>query len=112
MSRLYQMEISISKFNDKKTDEIEEAANNEWEGLDKNFDIFNSVLNSYSKNYLCGGEDEEEFTERITKAIWKANGAFCVVNVKATFLESLPFDEHELDEEDYNRFIEDEKEVN
>lgn len=44
---------------------------------------------------LCGGESEEEFADRISEAIWEANGgAYCMVHVMATYLENLPCDNH------------------
>lgn len=52
---------------------------------------------------LCGGESEDEFAERITKAIWQANGQFCSVEVCATYLEDLPCEQYQLDRDDYDR---------
>ena len=51
------------------------------------------------------GSSEEVFAERLSVAIWKANGAYCEVVVKATYLESLPYETHSLDEDDYARLI-------
>ncbi len=39
-------------------------------------------------------------------AIWKANGAYCEVSVDATYMESLPYETHSLDEDDYKRLME------
>lgn len=44
-------------------------------------------------------------TERLSLAIWRANGAYCDVTVRATYLEELPYETHCLDEADYARLI-------
>lgn len=119
MSRLYGIDIAISKFNKEKIDEIEEAAGEEWSGLNDDWSNPNTLktpdpepsLSSYSEGYFCSGEDEEEFINRITKAVWKANGGFCIISISATCLEDLPFNSYELDKDDYDQFVEDEKET-
>ena len=52
------------------------------------------------------GRSEEQFTERLSVAIWRANGGYCRVSVDATYLENLPYETHGLDESDYARLIE------
>jgi hypothetical protein len=53
---------------------------------------------------------EEEFTERLSVAIWRANGAYCEVTVNATYLENLPYETHCLNEADYARLIDKQQE--
>ena len=62
-------------------------------------------MQASAQHSLSGGESEEEFTERLSLAIWRANGKFCDVSVDATFLEDLPYEIHTLDENDYERLI-------
>jgi len=52
------------------------------------------------------GESGLEFTHRFTKAIWKANKAFCAVEVTVTDLENSPYETHELNEVAYNAWKE------
>jgi hypothetical protein len=48
----------------------------------------------------------QEFTERLTVAIWRANGSYCGVLVTAAYLEiEPPTEEHQLDESDYERLM-------
>ena len=49
--------------------------------------------------------ERREFTERLSLAIWRANGSYCHVSVDATYLENLPYETHALDEADYARLI-------
>lgn len=63
------------------------------------------TLTASAEGSLCGGESEEKFTERLSLAIWRANGAYCDVTVRATYLEELPYETHCLDEADYARLI-------
>jgi len=62
-------------------------------------------LSAYGEGLLGGGETEREFTERLSVAIWRANGAYCEVSVNATYLEELPSETYSLDEDDYARLI-------
>ena len=48
---------------------------------------------------------EEQFTERLSVAIWRANDGFCEVVVNATYMEELPYEIHSLDQADYARLI-------
>lgn len=108
MSRYYGMGIEISEFNKDKKDEIIDEANEEWpsfsddwrdsEKINPNADPF---LSAYGEDSLTGGESDDEFCTRVTKAIWKANGGYCKVRVRSTYLEELPCEYHELSKEDY-----------
>jgi len=49
---------------------------------------------------LCLGEKEQEFADRLVRAIWKANGGYCYVEVHATYLENLPYDTYTYGEDD------------
>jgi hypothetical protein len=50
---------------------------------------------------LCGGEQEHEFAKRLAMAIWEANGGFCLVDVRAVYLEELPYESYTYDEDDF-----------
>ncbi len=103
MSRYYEMGVEITGHRPDKADAIRDAATNEWEFADW-YDQ-DGKLTASAEGSLCGGETEEEFTERLSMAIWQANGAYCEVTVNATYLESLPYETHCLDEDDYTRLI-------
>ena len=62
-------------------------------------------LQASAQDTLGGGESEEQFTERLSVAIWRANGSFCELVVSATYLENLPYETHTLNQEDYDRLI-------
>jgi len=103
MSRFYEMSVDVSGYDPEKVAEIQAAAEGEWP-FDNWYDSGESLTASGQEN-LSGGEGEEEFTERLSLAIWRANGGFCRVVVDATYLENLPYETHELDETDYARLI-------
>jgi hypothetical protein len=103
------MNIIIGKFDPSKEDLIKEASHREWNV--GNNDWYSTCLTDgeegvecCSEGVLCGGETEEEFAERLSKAVWRANGGYCVVNVVAVCLEYLPGEEYQLDEDEYNTF--------
>jgi hypothetical protein len=97
------MSIEITGHRPEKADAIREAATGQWEFVDW-YDQ-DDTLRASAEGNLCGGESEEEFTERLSVAIWRANGAYCDVTVNATYLESLPYETHCLNEADYARLI-------
>ena len=101
MSRYYEMTVTVNDMASDRKDAIEEAARTEWD--------FGGCYESQGgmtlsgDGQLCGGESEDEFAERITKAVWQANGQFCVVEVTATHLENLPYETYQLDRDDYDQ---------
>jgi hypothetical protein len=103
MSRYYGMSVTISSHNRERTEAIREAAAIEWPF--EEWTNTDDQIYAYAEDNLCGGETEEQFAERLTVAIWRANGAYCEVSVDATYLESLPYETHSLDEDDYARLV-------
>jgi hypothetical protein len=97
------MAITISGFNKAKRNVIEEAATKQWGFED--WSEYGKQLSASGDSNLCGGETEVEFAERLSLAVWKANGKFCKVEVNATYLEELPYETYELDKDDYKRLV-------
>jgi hypothetical protein len=103
MSRNYEMDIKISGYRPDRTAAIQEAIEQEWT-ITFAYDDENTLTAS-GEDSLGGGESEEEFTERLSLAVWKANGEYCEVVVDATYLDDLPYQTHCLDEVDYDRLM-------
>jgi hypothetical protein len=101
--------VEVSGYDPAKKVAIQAAAEQEWPFDDWWFagdeDDGAATMHASGQNSLCGGETEEEFTERLSFALWRANGGYCRVSVDATYLENLPYETHELDEADYARLI-------
>ena len=106
MSRAYGMEVAVREHRKNKVDAIFRAAKQEWhfKSQEKREVAGAMVLVlDYAEGYLCGGESEEEFADRLALAIWRANGGYCEVTVHATYLEDQPMESHLRDEEDFER---------
>ena len=103
MSRRYEMGVEVCDYTIARERAITLAANEEWR-FDGDWYAREGVLSVLGEDSLCGGETEEEFVTRISRAIWGANGGFCRVTVHAAYLEEIPFETHELDEDDYTRW--------
>ena len=103
MSRYYEMSVEISGYRPENVQAIQKAAEHEWPFKDW-YDRDEAITAAAEAN-LCGGESEQEFTERLSMAIWRANGAYCKVTVTATYLENRPYETHCLGEDDYARLI-------
>jgi hypothetical protein len=102
------MTVQVSGYDLAKVSQIQAAAGKEWPF--EEWGLSGSVhddpgMQASAQDSLCGGESEEEFVERLSLAIWRANGSYCQVVVDATFLENLPYETHTLDETDYVRLI-------
>lgn len=105
------MIVRITAFESSRQKSIEKACCEEWPfdpdgfSVDKNGDNV-PVLTARAADRLCGGETEEEFTDRLAVAIWKANQGYCEVEVLAFYLEELPYEQHVREEDDYKKLME------
>jgi hypothetical protein len=104
------MRIQITDFDESNLLEIEKACLAEWPFESESFSVevdAKSVqtLTGNGIGSLCGGEDEDEFSDRLAKAIWKANGRYCEVGVQALYLEELPYEHYDRGEDDYERLM-------
>ena len=103
MSRYYTMTVTITGAACDRVDAVKRAAEAEWPFDD--WLLNDGVLTSPADDNLCGGETEEEFADRLAKAIWTANDGYCRVEVRATYLDRIPFETHCLDEDDYRGLV-------
>jgi hypothetical protein len=97
------MNVKIEPYGDDREEAVMDAAKKEW-GF-HNWHAWENRLEAYEENHLSGGETEEEFTDRLTAAIWQANRAFCKVTVNATCLEDLPSEEHVREKPQYELWL-------
>ena len=104
MSRSYSMLVTINDVAPEKVDSVKQAARDMWDFED--WCECGNAISADVDGYLNGGETEDEFAERLAKAIWAANGGYCAVEVVATYLENLPCETHTFDEDDFRRLAE------
>ena len=60
---------------------------------------------------LSGGESDDEFSDRVSEAVWKALGRAADVCVRSVFLDKLPYEEFIRGEEEYAAWRNEEDEV-
>jgi len=99
MSRAYGMSVQIEGIVPRRARCVKRAASREWPFQEWEGD--RRTLRSYAESCLAGGEDEDQFADRLAGAIWKANKAFCHVTVEASYLEELPYESHHRGEVAY-----------
>jgi hypothetical protein len=104
------MRVQITDFEEAGLSKIEKACLEEWpfeaEEFSVEIDAKNvQTLTGNGIGSFCGGEDEDEFSDRLAKAIWEANGKYCEVEVQALYLEELPYEHHVREEDDYERLM-------
>ena len=112
MSRYYSMRLRIEGFDSNRTTAIKDAASYEWHFDDDDWEEpanLGNYLECAADDCLCGGESEEEFVDRLSLAVWKANRGFCIVEVTAIFLEAIPSESHSRDQKDYARLMREQK---
>ena len=111
MSRQYDMTIEVKGLEEKAHMAlIEEAITQNWntsyDFLDPEADAAGTwKFLTGGEGALCGGETEEEFTSRISEAIWDALGYFVSVTINAIYLEDLPCETHCMEEEEYTDYL-------
>ena len=109
MSRMYEMAVEIKDYKANRLKRIIHACREEWNFVPDDFtrERTDPMAKRYDKviataeGSLCGGEDEREFADRLARAVWKANGEYCHVVVRATNLENMPYETYSYDEDDY-----------
>ena len=111
MSRYYEAKIEIEEFDESRKKQIQQACMEEW-GFEKDdFFCFERhadgvrCMEAVAQHSLCGGETEEEFSERMAEAIWKANGGYCRTTVNAMYLEEVPYEAYVMDEDNYEEIM-------
>jgi hypothetical protein len=108
MSRLYQMDLTVRGYRPEQVEAIIAAANGEWSwGEDGALSESGGELNGWGDGSLYGGEGEDEFAQRLARAVFIANGGPCEVEVRATYLEELPHEDYTFDGDDYARLTAD-----
>jgi hypothetical protein len=105
MSRFYNMTVTITGAASHRIDAVKQAAEAAWAFGDWSFNAAIAQLTASADDRLCGGETEDQFAQRLAKAIWTANGNYCQVDVHATYLEDLPCDTHSFDQDQYDAFL-------
>ncbi len=90
MSRYYSMALEVHEPKPDRIQAIKQAARSLFPFDLDDFDEKGRYLTALAEGNLCGGESEEQFSLRVAKAIWKANGGFCRVTVEATCLDHIP----------------------
>jgi len=104
MSRFYNMTVKITGAASQRIDAVKQAAEAKWAFDGWSFSAAIAQLTASADDRLCGGETDDEFAERLAKAIWTANGNYCPVTVHATYLEDLPHETYSFDEDQYGAF--------
>ena len=107
MSRYYEISVVVEGYSKERQAAIAKAAEEEWAGLGNLADNARFclekgwIMEAYAEGSLCGGEEEKGFAESLAKSIWQANKDFCNVEVRATYLEDLPYEEYSFGKEQY-----------
>lgn len=111
MARCYGMDVLVEVIPENKWLYVKKALEDAWFGklaqdaFETNTYDGSHYFQQYQEGVLCGGESVEEFVDRLTYAIWDACECYVPVIIRATYLDDLPSEEHELNEEDYDEYI-------
>ncbi|MBE3087850.1 MAG: hypothetical protein IMZ71_01875 [Chloroflexi bacterium] len=103
MSRAYDMSIELEGFSPSRADAIRVVLYEEWTIEDELCHQGTWAL--WGKGSLLNVEREEEFADRIARAVMTANGGPCVVRILATNLENAPRTLYTRNRDDYARLV-------
>lgn len=111
MSRCYEFRITVSGYEPERLGEICAALHTQWDfdpsGLPIGEDPPPQELDATGVDNLCAGMTAEEMAERLARAVWAANGAYCEVEARSLYLDDQPpSDTHTWEEGDYEEWIE------
>ena len=101
MSRTYEMQVRIDDYDPARRREIEQAAEAEWPPFKGDWYEYENSIGAAGKGNRVEGETGEEFADGLARAIWKANGEYCGIDVRAIYLEDPPYDYYPYGEEEY-----------
>jgi hypothetical protein len=107
MSRNFSMNVEVDGFAPRRRRSIVAACCRQWSFQKDDFSFLKpdpprqTNLTASADGQLCGGETESEFADRLAAAVWSANGAYCGVTVRNTYLDDLPYCTHTMQETDY-----------
>ena len=115
MSRAYRMEITVGDGDEEEgglltpieVHSLADTIQGIWD-VEEESPVYHGVQLYYGENALYGGETEEEFTDRLSLAVWESLGRYIPIQVEATNLEHIPSESHSRDKEDYKRLSRDE----
>ena len=106
MNRSYDMQVTIRRFDPQRQQNIEDICCFEFpfESLEiQPFDEESTMIGTTVGDLSCG-LSEEQFSERLTKAIWSANEQYCPVTVRLLYLNALPYNAYELGKDDFQKW--------
>ena len=103
MSSRFRINLSISKLKKEEINKIDNLVKKMWDWED----VF-SYVDKRNRNIHASGEGsfnscltDEEFARELAESVWKKIKRFVPVNVTATCLENLPYEEYDFDEDRY-----------
>ncbi len=109
MSQTYQMDVFLKNVDVRRVGDVAKMAGEEWPFGEWNYDHPDGQddglidLDSSGIGQLAGGEEPDEFADRLALAVWAANGGFCDVEVYSTYIEDLPQDAHRRGRREFRR---------
>jgi hypothetical protein len=103
--RLIELTVEIGGHKPACEEEIKRVCMVEWAFRNEDFfhkladDREHQLLEASALGSLYSGDDVNEIVHRIERAVWRANGEMCHVEVRAMSLSNPPEWQHILDEE-------------
>jgi hypothetical protein len=112
MSKNYHAEIRITGFETENIERIKATIGSVAE-FDENEKVWDAdklgvlaITYFNSDCFLKTGTGEDDFTERLAKLVWQANGKYCHIKITMTFLDENPDNEYLFEELEYSKLME------
>ena len=112
MSRRYEMDALIRGYEPEDREILKGLCMEEWEFEDAFETLPEQALDGRielhmtGEGFLAGGESEEEFARRLSHNVWRGLGYYCEIEVRATYLEEIPYETHFQGPDEYEKWVE------
>lgn len=109
--RLFEITVQIGGHRQEREESIVKACMVEWAFREEDFlrcpseDGTTQLIQVSALGMVLAGEDVQEIVGRLERAVWRANGRMCHVNVETMALDKAPSPFSSADEDEYQREI-------
>jgi hypothetical protein len=101
---LYQITVTVTQYDHCLADVISEALRVEFP-LKAHRDSCIDIIYAIGDIFIFKGESELNFVDRIAAAVFSVNRGPCTVKVSTLCMDTLPYEHHTRDSQDFDRLM-------
>lgn len=118
MSRFYYIEVNIHEVPQELVEELRGTLLKAWtftdievtpnegdEPAEGRRHVSTADIRAYGEDSLCGGLSDEDFSKQLVHKIWAAAKQYLETEVRTIFMENLPTDIYNFEQDEYEAFL-------